>query len=199
MKKIIVASNNNHKIEEIKEMLKELNFDVLSLKEANINIDIDENGSTFMENAIIKAKAIYDISDNSMVLADDSGLVVEALNGEPGIYSARYSGVHGDDIANNKKLIEKLKGVPFNERKAAFVCSMALIIDENNIIKVEGKVEGNIVEDYREIKGAFGYDPLFYVEKIKATFGEVSSEVKNSMSHRGRALEKLKKELEKVK
>ncbi|MBD8048211.1 MAG: XTP/dITP diphosphatase [Clostridium argentinense] len=195
MKRLIIASNNNHKIQEIKEMLKDFSLEILSLKEAGIDIDVEENGTTFMENAMIKAKAIHNICKEDMVLADDSGLMVDALSGAPGVYSARYSGEHGNDIANNKKLINELKGVSFENRTAAFVCNMVLIVDDENIIKVEGKVEGKIKEQYIEIKDAFGYDPLFYVESLGKTFAEVSSQVKNSMSHRGRALENLKKEL----
>lgn len=195
MKKLIIASNNNHKIQEIKEILKNFPLEVLGLKEAGIDIDVEENGTTFMENALIKAKAIHNICKENMVLADDSGLMVNALNGAPGVYSARYSGEHGNDIANNKKLIDELKGVSFENRDAAFICTMVLIIDDENIIKVEGKVEGKIKEQYIEIEGAFGYDPLFYVESLGKTFAEVSPQVKNSISHRGRALENLKKEL----
>ncbi|WP_061995898.1 RdgB/HAM1 family non-canonical purine NTP pyrophosphatase [Clostridium sp. ATCC 25772] len=199
MKKIIVASNNNHKIEEIKEMLKDFSYEILGLKEAGIEIDIEENGKTFMENSYIKAKAIYDLCKGKyMVLADDSGLAVDALKGAPGIYSARYSGEHGNSIENNKKLIRELQGVPFKKREAAFLCAMVLIVNDNTVVKVEGKVNGKITEEYREIEGAFGYDPLFYVEELEKTFGEVSSEVKNAMSHRGRALEQLKKELNKI-
>ncbi|NEU03818.1 RdgB/HAM1 family non-canonical purine NTP pyrophosphatase [Clostridium senegalense] len=199
MKKIIVASNNNHKIEEIKEMLKDFSYEILGLKEAGIEIDIEENGKTFMENSYIKAKAIYDLCKGKyMVLADDSGLAVDALKGAPGIYSARYSGEHGNSIENNKKLIRELQGVPFKKRDAAFFCAMVLIVNDNTVVKVEGKVNGKITEEYREIEGAFGYDPLFYVEELEKTFGEVSSEVKNAMSHRGRALEQLKKELNKI-
>ncbi|MBU5226157.1 RdgB/HAM1 family non-canonical purine NTP pyrophosphatase [Clostridium senegalense] len=199
MKKIIVASNNNHKIEEIKEMLKDFSYEIIGLKEAGIEIDIEENGKTFMENSYIKAKAIYDLcKGKNMVLADDSGLAVDALNGAPGIYSARYSGEHGNSIENNKKLIRELQGVPFEKRDAAFLCAMVLIVNDNTVVKVEGKVDGKITEEYREIEGAFGYDPLFYVEELEKTFGEVSSDVKNAMSHRGRALEQLKKELNKI-
>ncbi|GAA0126200.1 XTP/dITP diphosphatase [Clostridium sp. CTA-19] len=199
MKKIIVASNNNHKIEEIKEMLKDFSYEILGLKEAGIEIDIEENGKTFIENSYIKAKAIYDLCKGKyMVLADDSGLAVDALKGAPGIYSARYSGEHGNSIENNKKLIRELQGVPFKKRDAAFLCAMVLIVNDNTVVKVEGKVNGKITEEYREIEGAFGYDPLFYVEELEKTFGEVSSEVKNAMSHRGRALEQLKKELNKI-
>lgn len=194
MKKLIVASNNNHKIGEIKEMLKEFPLEVVGLKEAGIDIDIDETGKTFMENAEIKAKEIFLISEGQMVLADDSGLSVKALGGEPGIYSARYSGEHGNDIENNKKLIKELQGVPFDKRAAKFICAMVLIVDKTNVIKVQGEVDGFILEEYKE-KQAFGYDPLFYVPELKETFADVPSEVKNSMSHRGRALDMIKKEL----
>jgi len=131
-----------------------------------------------------------------LVLSDDSGLSVEVLNGAPGIYSARYSGEHGNSIENNKKLIRELNGVPFNERKAKFVCAMVLIVDEENIIKVQGEVNGLILEEYKECEG-FGYDPLFYVPELKATFNDVPSQVKNSISHRGNALAKLTEEMKK--
>lgn len=196
MRKLIVASNNEHKILEIKEILKEFDLEVVSLKEAGIDIDVEETGTTFMENAWIKAKAIHDICKDVLVLSDDSGLSVEALNGAPGIYSARYSGEHGNSIENNKKLIRELKGVPFNDRKAKFVCAMVLIVDDENIIKVQGEVNGLILEEYKECEG-FGYDPLFYVPELKATFNDVPSQVKNSISHRGNALAKLTEEMKK--
>lgn len=196
MRKLIVASNNDHKISEIKEMLSKFDLQVLSLKEAGINVDVEEDGTTFMENALIKAKAIKALCKDEMVLSDDSGLAVEALNGAPGIYSARYSGEHGNSVENNKKLIREMKGIPFEERKAKFVCAMALIIDDKQQVQVQGEVEGIILENYEPCEG-FGYDPLFYVPSLKATFNDVSSEVKNSMSHRGRALEKLTAEIEK--
>lgn len=196
MKKLIVASNNNHKIDEIKEMLKGFSLEVIGLKEAGIDIDVDETGKTFIENAEIKAREIFSVANGNMVLADDSGLSVEALGGLPGIYSARFSGGHGNDKENNKKLIKELQGVPFNERKAKFVCAMVLIVNDITVVKVQGEVEGYIVEEYRE-KEAFGYDPLFYVPELKETFADVPAEVKNSMSHRGRALDMLKDELSK--
>ncbi|KEH98480.1 nucleoside-triphosphate diphosphatase [Clostridium botulinum C/D str. BKT12695] len=194
MKKLIVASNNQHKIEEIKEMLKEFNLDVISLKEAGINIDVEENGVTFAENAHIKASEIFKIVKDSMVLADDSGLMVEALNGEPGVYSARYAGEHGNDKKNNEKLLSKLKGIKFEDRKAKFICAMELIVDENTSIKVEGEVKGYILEAQRG-KNGFGYDPLFYVPKFDKTTAEMTSKEKNSISHRGKALKNLKKVL----
>lgn len=196
MKKLIVASNNDHKIDEIKEMLKGFSLEVIGLKEAGIDIDVDETGKTFMENAEIKAREIFSVANGNMVLADDSGLSVEALGGLPGIYSARFSGGHGNDKENNKKLIKELQGVPFNERKAKFICAMVLIVNDITVVKVQGEVEGYIVEEYRE-KEAFGYDPLFYVPELKETFADVPAEVKNSMSHRGRALDMLKDELSK--
>ena len=196
MRKLIVASNNAHKILEIKEMLSKFDLQVLSLKEAGINVDVEENGTTFMENALIKARAIKALCEDAMVLSDDSGLAVEALNGEPGIYSARYCGEHGNDVENNKKLIREMAGIPFEDRKAKFVCAMALIVDNKNEVQVQGEVDGFILESYEPCEG-FGYDPLFYVPELKATFNDVSSEVKNSMSHRGRALEKLTVEIEK--
>ncbi|WP_085829206.1 XTP/dITP diphosphatase [Clostridium massiliodielmoense] len=195
MKKLIVASNNQHKIEEIKEMLKEFNLDVISLKEAGINIDVEENGVTFAENAHIKASEIFKIVKDSMVLADDSGLMVEALNGEPGVYSARYAGEHGNDKKNNEKLLSKLKGIKFEDRKAKFICAMELIVDENTSIKVEGEVKGYILEAQRG-KNGFGYDPLFYVPKFDKTTAEMTSKEKNSISHRGKALKNLKKSID---
>lgn len=196
MRKLIVASNNGHKVLEIKEMLSKFDLQVLSLKEAGIDVDVEENGTTFMENALIKARAIKALCHDAMVLSDDSGLAVEALNGAPGIYSARYCGEHGNDIENNKKLIREMNGIPFEDRRAKFVCAMALIVEDEKEIQVQGEVEGFILENYEPCEG-FGYDPLFYVPELKATFNDVSSEVKNSMSHRGRALEKLIVEMKK--
>lgn len=195
MKKLIVASNNQHKIEEIKEMLKEFNLDVISLKEAGIDIDVEENGTTFAENAHIKAYEIFKIVKDAMVLADDSGLMVEALNGEPGVYSARYAGEHGNDKKNNEKLLSKLKEFKFEDRKAKFVCAMELIIDEGRTIAVQGEVEGYILEEQRGENG-FGYDPLFYVPEYKKTTAEMTPEEKNSISHRGKALKNLKKSID---
>ena len=195
MKKLIVASNNQHKIEEIKEMLKEFNLDVISLKEAGIDIDVEENGTTFAENAHIKAYEIFKIVKDAMVLADDSGLMVEALNGEPGVYSARYAGEHGNDKKNNEKLLSKLKKFKFEDRKAKFVCAMELIIDEARTIAVQGEVKGYILEEQRGENG-FGYDPLFYVPEYKKTTAEMTPEEKNSISHRGKALKNLKKSID---
>ncbi len=197
MKKIIIASNNQHKIIEIKEILSQFPFEVVSLKEANINIDVEETGSTFMDNAELKANEIYKIADGNMVLADDSGLAVESLNGAPGVFSARFAGVHGNTKANNEKLLYLLDGAKEEQRKAKFICAMVLIVNEEEIIKVQGEVEGIITAEFRGEEG-FGYDPLFFVKEYKKTFAQMGSEEKNAISHRGRALYKLKGELEKL-
>ena len=197
MKKIIVASNNEHKIKEIKEILSQLPFEVLSLKEANINIDVEETGSTFMDNAGIKASEIYKIADGNMVLADDSGLAVESLNGAPGVFSARFAGEHGNTKANNEKLLDLLDGAKEEQRKAKFICAMVLIVNEDKIVKVQGEVEGIITAEFRGEEG-FGYDPLFFVKEYNKTFAQMDADEKNAISHRGRALDKLKIELKKL-
>lgn len=199
MKKLIVASNNSHKIEEIKEILSDLNLEIVSLKDENINIDVVEDGTTFLENSYKKSHEIAEYLKNKgekdfIVMADDSGIAVDYLNGEPGVYSARYAGVHGNDSENNKKLLKNMQGVPYEKRTARFVCAIVLITSEGKIIKVEGTTEGFVTEEIRG-KEAFGYDPLFFVPEFNKTFAEMSAEEKNSISHRGRALEKLKEEM----
>lgn len=192
--RLIVASNNNHKIHEIKDILKPFNIDVVSLKEAGINIDIVEDGKTFEENAYKKAKTIYDLT-NEAVLADDSGLEVYALDNAPGVYSARFAGEECNYQKNNEKLLKLLENVDDKDRGARFVCTMILITKEGKVIKSVGTIEGVIS---REMKGnnGFGYDPLFIVPSLNKTFAELSEEEKNKISHRGRALDNLKKELE---
>ena len=202
MRKLIVASNNNHKIKEIKEILKDLPLNIISLKEGGIFIDVEEDGKTFMENSYKKAKEIVDYlkskgEDDFMVMADDSGLEVNCLNGEPGVYSARYAGEHGNSQKNNEKLLQKLNGVSKEKRGANFVCSVVLITSDLKEIKVEGKTYGIIGEEYSGDEG-FGYDPLFFVPKFNMTFAEMTSEQKNSISHRGSALEQLKSRLYEV-
>lgn len=202
MKDIILATNNEHKVKEFKEILKNLPVNIYSLKEVDIEVDVEETGTTFTENSNIKAQSIYYIlkernRKDFIVLADDSGLVVGYLNDEPGIYSARYAGQHGNSEENNKKLLEKLKGVSCENRKAKFVSAIALMDDEGNSKVVEGEAYGYIIEDYRGRKG-FGYDPLFYFPEKKKTFAEMSEEEKNGLSHRGKALKALKLEIEKL-
>lgn len=202
MRKLIVASNNEHKIQEIKQILSGFPLEIISLKEAGIFIDVDEDRETFMENSYKKASEIVNyLNDNGqqnfMVMADDSGLEVEYLNGEPGVYSARYAGDHGNSKKNNEKLLRNLHGVPFEDRRASFVCSIVLITSTGEEIKAEGKVNGYIAEVLSGSDG-FGYDPLFFVPEFGKTFAEMSAEEKNSISHRGKALEILKKELNKM-
>jgi XTP/dITP diphosphohydrolase len=194
MKRLIIASNNSHKIKEIKAILAEFPFKVVSLKEAGIDVDVEEDGSTFMENAYKKSYEIFKIAENSMVLSDDSGLMVDALDGAPGVYSARFAGEHGNDSKNNEKLLKLLQGKSFEERGAKFVSAIVLIIDKDKVIKVEGEIKGYIKESLAGI-GGFGYDPLFLVPECNKTFGELSEEEKNEISHRARALQKLKEEL----
>lgn len=196
MKKLIIASNNQGKIKEIKKILEDISIEVLSLKDIGLDIDVEEDGITFEENAKKKSEEIYkelikrNISD-FIVMSDDSGLEVEYLNGEPGVYSARYAGEHGNDSENNYKLLEKLKGISYEDRKARFVCVLALINDNNEYKYVEGIVEGYILEDGRGDDG-FGYDPLFFYEPLNKTFSELTMEEKNSVSHRGKALKEIK-------
>ncbi|MBB6631664.1 XTP/dITP diphosphatase [Clostridium algidicarnis] len=202
MKDIILATNNEHKVKEFKDILKNLPVNIYSLKEVNVEVDVEETGTTFIENSKIKVQSIYYILKEKnrkdfIILADDSGLMVEYLNGDPGIYSARYAGEHGNSEENNKKLLLKLKGVPYENRRAKFVSAIALMDDEARFTVVEGEAYGYIIEDYRGGKG-FGYDPLFYFPGRNKTFAEMSEEEKNGLSHRGKALKKLKIEIEKL-
>lgn len=189
--KLIVASNNQHKITEIKKNLENLDMQVLSLKDAGLNIDVVEDGKTFEENAYKKAKEVFNIVRDAYVLADDTGLMVDALDGAPGVYSARFSGEGATSEKNNAKLLHLLKGTDDKDRGAKFVCVMVLIMGENRIVKVRGEIKGRILKEPRG-ENNFGYDPLFYVQEYDKTFAEMSIEEKNSVSHRGRALEKLR-------
>lgn len=187
---IVVASNNLHKIKEIKEILTQYN--ILSLEDIGFKDEIEENGKTFKENALIKAQTIHKYLKESgkeyLVLADDSGLCVDALDGAPGVYSARYAGTHGDEQANRDKLLKKLEG---KERTAYFNCTIAIVYPNGEYQIYEGKTYGKITTE--EIgKKDFGYDCLFYSDDLNKTFGEATEEEKNSVSHRARALEKIK-------
>lgn len=192
IKKIVLASNNNHKIKEIQEMLKDLPIEVKSLMDEGIEVDIVEDGETFEENSKKKATEIAAILrdrgvSDYIVMADDSGLEVDYLNGEPGVHSARYAGEHGNDSKNNEKLLIELKRVPVEKRGANFVCQLALIDSNGKYIAIRGEVKGKILESLSGIDG-FGYDPLFYYEPLGKSFGELSSDEKNKVSHRSVAL-----------
>src|SRR5699024_6413581 len=161
-------------------------YDIKTLKDFPEVPEIAETGTTFRENALIKASTLSKIL-NKMVLADDSGLKVEALNGEPGVYSARYAGLQKDDQANNDKLLRNLKGIPRTQRTAQFHCTLALVAPGKEDLVVFGEVPGVILEEPRG-KNGFGYDPLFYVPELGQTMGEMSQEEKNKISHRAAAL-----------
>lgn len=202
MKRLILASNNKKKIEEIKGILKDLNLEIKSLKDEGINIEVEENGKTFKENSFKKANEIKDYllskgEKNFIVMSDDSGLEVNYLNGEPGVYSARYAGEHGNDYKNNEKLLKALEGVDDKDRGARFVCHITLINDLSKSTDFAGTVDGRILKEING-KGGFGYDPLFFNEEINKTFGEATKVEKNKVSHRGKALEMLKDEIHKI-
>jgi XTP/dITP diphosphohydrolase len=194
--KFLIASNNQHKVDEINRILNPLGIDAVKAKDCNVDLgDVEETGTTFAENAEIKAQAAFDKTHMPSV-ADDSGLAVDALNGAPGVYSARYAGENATDKDRYTKLLNEMKNVPDEKRTARFVSSICCIIDENTRIKVEGICEGKISFEPKG-DGGFGYDPIFLVAGGKS-FGELSPEEKDSMSHRGASLKKLKKELEKI-
>ena len=199
MKKLILASNNKKKVEEIKYILKDIDLEVKSLNDEGINVEVIEDGETFKENSNKKAREIreylIDRGDTDfIVMADDSGLEVDYLNGEPGVYSARYAGEHGNDAKNNEKLLKNLQGVPYEKRGARFVCHVTLMNYEGKSLDIRGEVKG-IIMDKLDGEGGFGYDPLFYNETLNKTFGEASKEEKNSVSHRGMALKQLKEKI----
>lgn len=188
--KIIVATKNKNKVKELKEMLNMPEIEFFTMADMGIDLDVDENGNSFEENAMIKAKALYEeLNDKELtVIADDSGLCVDALSGAPGIFSARYSG--GGDEENNKKLLEELKDVPPLKRTANFVCCIALV-DKNGSKTFIGKCFGLIDKEERG-ENKFGYDPVFYFPAYQKTFGEMDPLDKNKVSHRANAVKLLK-------
>ena len=189
MTEIVLASRNKKKIKELQTLLGEYieGIEILSLDDVGIYGEIEENGESFEENALIKASAAA--KSGYIGVGDDSGLAVDALGGAPGIYSARYSGEHGDDAANNELLLKNLEGV--EERSARFVSAIACVFpDGSEPICVRGTAEGEILRDYRG-QGGFGYDPLFYFPSLEKTFGELTAEEKNKVSHRSVAIKRL--------
>ena len=193
--KIIFATGNKNKMTEIRQILRDLGMDILSMKEAGVDIDIVEDGKSFEENAMIKASAIAELPEvramDAIVLADDSGLEIDYLNKEPGIYSARYMGEDTSYRVKNTNLIERLTGVPDEKRTARFVCAIAAAFPDGTIKTTEGVIEGRIGYEERGENG-FGYDPIFYVPEFGCTTAELSEEQKNAVSHRGKALEKMR-------
>ncbi|MBQ7333778.1 MAG: RdgB/HAM1 family non-canonical purine NTP pyrophosphatase [Clostridia bacterium] len=189
--KLIIASNNKHKIKEMKEILGAKFEEILSLREAGIDHETVEDGTTFAENAYKKAREIAEISGEAS-LADDSGICVDALLGAPGIFSARFAGEHGNDEANNALVLEKLSGV--RDRSAHYTCAMSLVYPDGTHISAEGYMYGEITENPRG-NGGFGYDPLFVLCGESRTVAEMSEEEKNAVSHRRRALDALLEKL----
>lgn len=192
-KRIIFATGNEGKMREIRMILADLGVSVVSMKEAGISADIVEDGTTFEENAVIKAKTIMEMT-GEIVLADDSGLEIDYLNGEPGIYSARFMGEDTSYEIKNAALIEKLDGVPEEKRTARFVCVIACALPDGRILTSRGTMEGIIGYESRGTNG-FGYDPILYLPDCGCTSGELTPEQKNERSHRGRALQAMKEQL----
>lgn len=191
---IIFATGNQGKMREIRKILGDMDVEILSMKEAGITEDIVENGSTFEENAIIKAKAIAQKTQH-IVLADDSGLEIDYLNKEPGIYSARYMGEDTSYEIKNQNLIERLAGVEDEKRSARFVCAIAAVLPDGEVLTTHGVIEGRIGYEPAGTNG-FGYDPIFYLPEYGCTSAQLSEEEKNAVSHRGKALKAMKQELE---
>lgn len=193
MKRIIFATGNAGKMREIREIMADTGAEILSMKEAGISADIEENGSTFEENAIIKAKAIAALTDD-IVLADDSGLEVDYLNKEPGVYSARYLGEDTSYEIKNQAILDRLAGVPKEKRTARFVCAIAAAMPDGEVLVTRETIEGYIGEKPAG-NGGFGYDPIFYVDEYGCSTAELTEEQKNEVSHRGKALRAMKEKL----
>ena len=185
--KIVAATTNKGKIREFQEILGELGYEVVSMHDEGIDVEVEETGSTFSENALIKARAVSLLCD-APVIADDSGLCVDAMDGAPGIYSARFAGEDASDYDRNVKLLETLEGE--ENRKAQYVAAIAYISPDGKEITTEGTIEGEILTEEHGT-GGFGYDPLFWCTEIKKCFGLATPDEKNAVSHRGRALRKL--------
>lgn len=194
-RQIVFATGNEGKMREIRKILGDLDAEICSMKEAGIQIDIVEDGRTFEENAVIKAKAVA-AKTEAVVLADDSGLEIDYLNKEPGIYSARYMGEDTPYKVKNRNLIDRLSGVPDEDRTARFVCAIAAVLPNGEVITTHGVIEGRIGYEEKGSNG-FGYDPIFYVPEYGCSTAELSEEEKNRISHRGKALEAMKLELKK--
>ncbi len=189
-KRIIFATGNQGKMREIRMILSDLGIPVVSMKEAGITADIEENGASFEENAAIKAKTVMELA-GGIVLADDSGLEVDYLEGAPGIYSARFMGEDTPYEIKNRAILEKLQGVPDKERGARFVCAVACAFPDGSLLTARGVMEGRIGHEARGGNG-FGYDPIFYLPGQGCTSAELSPEQKNELSHRGKALRAMK-------
>lgn len=196
IERIVFATGNEGKMKEVRMILKDLGLPVLSMREAGAWADVEENGKSFEENAELKARAVYALC-HDLVLADDSGLVIDYLNGEPGIYSARYMGEDTSYRIKNANLIGRLAGVPDEKRTARFVCAIAAVLPDGCVLHSFGTIEGIIGYEERGENG-FGYDPIFYLPQYGCTTAELDPETKNQLSHRGKALRAMKKQLTEI-
>lgn len=197
-KRIVFATGNEGKLREIKEILGDLKLEIVSMKDAGIQTEIEENGSTYEENALIKARAVAALAEaGDIVMADDSGLEIDYLNREPGIYSARYLGEDTSYRIKNQNLIERLTGVPDEKRTARFVCAIAAVLPDGRELTSRGVIEGRIGYEEKGT-GGFGYDPIFQVPELGKSTAELTEDEKNAVSHRGRALRGMKEELKKI-
>jgi non-canonical purine NTP pyrophosphatase, rdgB/HAM1 family len=196
MNKIIFATGNENKLKEIRQIMQDMDVEIISMKEASINIEIEETGTTFLENSYLKAKTIWDIT-GGIVMADDSGLVIDYLNGEPGLYSARYMGENTSYDIKNANILGRMKAAKGNERSARFIASIVCILPNGKELSVVETMEG-IIADKVAGENGFGYDPILYLPDYDCTSAELSDNEKNKISHRGKALrlmrEKLKNE-----
>ncbi|MCA0986257.1 XTP/dITP diphosphatase [Guptibacillus algicola] len=189
MRKLLVATKNKGKVKEFKRRFETDELQVISLLDLDEDLDVEETGTTFAENAVLKAETIMRMT-NQIVIADDSGLVIDALDGEPGVYSARYAGPEKDDEANIDKVLSELKNVPDEKRTASFQCLLAVAIPDKKTEVFSGSCEGRIAHERSGYEG-FGYDPIFYLPSYQKTMAELTPEEKDAISHRGKALDRL--------
>ncbi len=193
--KIICATSNKDKLREIREIFSDFDCEIVSMKEAGVSIDVEESGDTFLENAYIKAKAVWDLT-GGVVFSDDSGLEVDYLNKAPGVYSARFMGTDTSYEIKNKKIIQLLEEAKGRERSARYKAAICCILEDGSVIEIEESMEGEIAHSPSGSEG-FGYDPIFYVKEFSKTAAQLSREEKNKISHRGKALRVLKDKLRK--
>lgn len=203
IRKIVFATGNAGKIKEIQAILADTGLEVISMKEAGVSADIEENGSTYEENALIKSRAVAACleemgqREDTIVMADDSGLEIDHLHGEPGVYSARYMGEDTSYHIKNANLISRLEGVEDARRTARFVCAIAAVLPDGRELTSRGVIEGRIGYEEKGSNG-FGYDPIFYVPEFGRTTAELSEEEKNRVSHRGNALQEMRRQLQRI-
>lgn len=195
-RRIVFATGNENKMKEIRMILSDLNMEIVSMKEAGVDVEIMEDGMSFEENAEIKARSVSRVLTNDIVLADDSGLEIDYLDKAPGIYSARFAGEDTSYDIKNRIFLDRLEGVPDEERTARFVCAVAAVFPDGSAETVRETIEGRIAHEISGDNG-FGYDPIFYVPEYGCTTAEMTTEQKNELSHRGKALRSMKKILEK--